>query len=656
MADLYSVISGIQPDQQDVLEAELLAKQILEAQFPDIDLREGTAIRDLVLRPSAFILSLCKKGFDYYFSQNTLSNIDNNSSTEVVDGLLGNLFLSRNLGSQAVINARLYFAREKAVSVTTSTSFSTDGSLLFFPPVSVTYPSTSLQYDSYHAEWYLDIDLVAAETGSQYNISSGSLLYFSNFDPMFLRAEINYLSQASIDAETNLEFIDRAASAISTRNLINKPSIENKIKQQFNYVSRLLTIGAGDMEMLRDQVEVTGFVSPGVTGSSMALSDANTKLEVVWTNHDLIVGQLVNITEAGIGPGLLSIKRQPVSVVVDASTFKIDLPITVAPRAFAAPIISKVEEDIFIHQGGAVDIHCISQSTTSLNQYTLDASGQCSITGPIYKLQRSSTSATDTPDTVPIGTAYSVTFPGHSTRSNLTFSQDVNNVLTVTIPGHCLVVGRLVHISGWPSPLSNLYLMVTEVVDQDNVILGRNLPTYTPGSGLSPTLRYVYPDSDTGFSSKQTLIINFGALHANQLASFEVDKFDYIDSIQEFLELPDNRIVCADPQARGFDIYVLDIDLTVYDLTAPNSGEVATIINNFLNNLDPGQELILADLVANLTENGISKLKTPVNVQYSYYTKDMFPAQTGFIVDVLKPQNSSSVFVLGNVTTATDTV
>jgi hypothetical protein len=166
MADLYSVISGIEPDSQDIVEAELLAKQIIEANFPDIDLREGTGVRDLVLRPSAFLLALCKKGYDYYFSQNTLAGIDDNSPTDVVDGLLGNLFLTRNTGTYATISVRLYFARQKSVSLTTSTSFSTDGSLLFFPAATTTYPALALQYDSYQNEYFLDVDLIAGEKGS----------------------------------------------------------------------------------------------------------------------------------------------------------------------------------------------------------------------------------------------------------------------------------------------------------------------------------------------------------------------------------------------------------------------------------------------------------------------------------------------------------
>lgn len=478
MADLYSVIAGIQPDQQDIVEAELLAKQILEANFPDLDLREGTAIRDLVLRPSAFLLSLCKKGFDYYFDQNTLANIDDTSSTELVDNILGNLFLTRNLGSQAVINVRLYFARQKAVSLTTSTSFSTDGALLFFPPISTTYPQTSLQFDSYQNEWYLDLDLLAAEKGSDYNISSGSLLYFSNFDPYFLHAEINYLAQASTSPETNSEFISRASTSISTRNLINKPSIDSILKQDLNYLNRVVVVGAGDAEIYRDQVEVAGSTGVSRLGSAMVFTDSVTKVQVTLAGHGFILGQLVDVFESGIGPGLLYLKRVPVSVVIDAANFKVDLPFSIATRALAAPNVSAVEEDIFIHQGGMVDVHCAEEVITDLRQFTLDSLGRCVVEGPIYKVVQSAVSATSTPDTVPPSTAFTTSFLGHATRGNVSLSQSVGGVVTLNMSSHPLVLGRYVHVSGWPTSVSNLYLPVTQVIDQDSVILGRiYLPT-----------------------------------------------------------------------------------------------------------------------------------------------------------------------------------
>lgn len=656
MADLYSIIAGIQPDQQDIVEAELLAKQILEANFQDMDLREGTGVRDLVLRPAAFLLALCKKGFDYYFDQNTLANIDDTSPTELVDNLLGNLFLTRNLGTQATINVRLYFARQKAVTLNTSTSFSTDGSLLFFPAISTTYPSSALLYDSFQNEYYLDIDLLAADKGSNYNIGSGSLLYFSNFDPYFLHGEINYLAQASISPETNSEFISRAQSSISTRNLINKPSIDNVLRQKFNYLNRVVTIGAGDAEIYRDQVEVTGAVGTGVLGTSLALSDANLKLLVGLPNHGLILGQLVNIDESGSGGGLLSIKRQPISLVVDTNNFKIDLPITVAPKAFAAPIVSPVEEDIFIHQGGCVDVHCGDEISTTLAQFSLNSAGSCTIEGPYFKVIRSEVAEGDIPDTVPLLTPYTTSFSGHATRADISLSQDVNNVLTLTMPSHPLVLGRMVEISGWPSLVSKLYLTVSQVVDSDNVILGSNLPAYVVGSGLSPTIRYVYPSKDFGFSDRQSITLDFGSGQANKLATMELSYFTNIESVQGYLNLAESRVICADLLARGYDVYVIDVDLKVYDITAPTSGAIFSTIDAFLKKIVPGDELILADMVADITANGVSKLKTPLGVTYSHYTKDLMPVQTGTITDALKPLNSVSIFVLGNVTTGVESV
>ena len=73
MSDLYSVIPALSPTSDEIVAAELLAKQILEAQFPDLDLREGTGLRDLVLRPTSYAFALLKKATDYYFANNTLS-------------------------------------------------------------------------------------------------------------------------------------------------------------------------------------------------------------------------------------------------------------------------------------------------------------------------------------------------------------------------------------------------------------------------------------------------------------------------------------------------------------------------------------------------------------------------------------------------------
>lgn len=650
MADLYSILAGIEPDQQDIIEAELLAKQILEAKFPDLDLREGTAIRDLTLRPSAFLLALCKRGFDYYFSQNTLSGITDTSSQDIVDGLLGNLFLSRNLGTQAVINARLYFAREKSVTLTSSVGFSTDGSLFFFPVLSTTYPAAAMQYDAYENEWYIDIDMIAAEKGENYNINSGSLLYFTNFDPFFLRAEINYLAQASTAPETNSEFISRASTAISTRNLVNLPSIDNKIRQDFNDIQRVVTIGSGTPEMFRDQVEVTGFLGTPRTGSSMVFSDSNTTFTIVLASHGLIVGQLVNVLENLGNPSAIHIKRVPVSSVIDANTFKIILPQTYAPRALSAPIVTTVEEDIFIHQGGVADITCGESVETVKSKFTTDATGKFQVEGAVYEILRSSTPEGD-PDTAPALSAFTVTYPGVRTVTNISVTQNVDGTLTVVLPNHPLTIGRTVKLTDWPQSGSTTYRVVTDVIDINTIKLNKQLPLASPVSpGPSLAITYVDPRDDVGFSDRQVLTVDFGGGQANKTATMELKRFDRISDVQTYLELPENKVICSDLLARGFDFYSLSFDIDIYDTTLPSTAQVSDIITAFLSKLSPGQDFILADLVADLTANGISKLKTPLTVTYKYYNKDWLHHATGTSTDVIECFNSSTIFLLNSVT------
>lgn len=655
MSDLYTIIAGIQPDQQEILEAELLAKHVLETSYPDLDLREGTGLRDLVIRPSAFLLAICKKGIDFYFSQNTIDKVASDTSTEVVDDLLSNLFLSRNTGTYAVINARLYFGRPKTITLNTTMSFSTDGALLFFPAITATYPDSALLFDSFQNEWYLDVDLVAGERGPSYNIGSGSLLYFTNFDPYFLHGEINYLSSSSTAPESNADFIARAKSSISTRNLINIPSIESRLKADFNYLNRVKTIGAGQVETYRDQVKVRGGPIQSYYPSNMSLSDGDTLLVITQPGHSFLVGQRLDVVETGTSPTKLVLRNVSIVTVVSGDSYKVGLPVTIPSRSFFPPVVTLVEDDIFIHQGGMVDIYCSETLTKSLVQLTLDSTGKASVIGG-HSMVRSSASGSGTADTVPFVTAYTTTFSGHVLESAVSFSQDGDGTITVLFKNHPMSLGRMVKIDGWPQTTSHLYYTVTSIVDQDHFKVGRDIDPLVVDSGLTPSLTYVYPAYDTGFSSLHSVTVDFGVGFANGTCSFFIDKFDNLDSIQSYLDLEENRVVCADYLARGYDTYLIDIILTSYGDTIPASGLASSLVAGFFSKLAPGQNFILSDLVAVLTSNGISMIKTPLGVTYKYYTKDMFPPKTGTVVDVLIPETSTSIYIINSVSSILDTL
>lgn len=261
--DLYSIATGLQPTNEDVKAAEAFAVQFLQSNFPTMDLRSGTGVRDLVVRPTATLIALLDLALTQYFSQNTLADATDATPQSVVDGILSNWFVTRKTGSTATISARLYFAQAKTVTLPSSTYFSPDNALMFYPAQTYVFTASQLTQDVNSGEYYIDVNLVSQSADPAFNVESGSLLYFSTFDAYFLHAEINYLVTPASAPETNTQFIERSSSAISTRNLINTPSVKSNLTTAFPTLTDIVPVGMGDPEMLRDKAQVDNPNNPG---------------------------------------------------------------------------------------------------------------------------------------------------------------------------------------------------------------------------------------------------------------------------------------------------------------------------------------------------------------------------------------------------------
>ena len=792
MADLYSVVQGLTPSPNDLLEAELLSTQILQANFPDLDLRQGTAVRDLVIRPAALLFALCKLGTDYYFAQNTIANVTDTTPTDMVDSIMSNWFMTRNIGLQSIISARLYFARQKNVNISSDTYFSPDNILKFYPSVSAAYNASSLQFDSFSNEYYIDINLTAAAEGSSYNLASGSLLYFSNFDPYFLRAEINYLVSSSIDTETNTQFITRAQSAISTRNLINIPSVAANLQSQFNYIDKLVTVGMGNPDMIRDQVNIMLDTTLPIQVSS--LTSVGTLATVTLNNHGFNNGQLITI--AGAFP--TGYNGQYAINIVNTNVFTYVLSTSLGAIS-VLPTVQSFNSPLSIHNGGMVDVYSSDTLASSIIQTTTDAYGNAVITGPVYNLSRSSISGGALPDTLPLVSSLTtpsittsgltatiavsanpvpafiigdiLTITGATQHNSVTALSCSGLVATATVSSNDYVVGNIVTITGDTSNLYNGTFTITAVTstsfswvvpvniataatgtliadinlfNSSFVITGisgftltftipqtttipiagtivattplnysvvnpnalakpiisitsttteatatvshhgytanrsvtitgsptsqfngiflidtiispdqftYSLPTSVSATSSGGLSTFVIPAQDWGFSEKQSVLVKFGSSYPFMTVSFDIGYFQNLDSIQNYLNSANNRVVCADYLARGFNFYYLNINIISYNTTAPNSGVAAGIIQNYLSNLPVGGIFIISDMMTQLRLNGILNIQNPPSVTYTRYTRDLTTPLTGVITDVLDPKDDTNVFLLNTVNT-----
>jgi hypothetical protein len=654
--DLLSVISGLQVSSSDILQAELLLTQTLAAQDPTLDLRTGTAIRDLAVRPNATLLATINKALVYYWSQNSLSTVTDTTPNIFVDKILSNFFMTRFEGAKASINARLYFAKYNSVTLTTGLFFSPDNTLLYYPAVSATY--STLTYDSTLNQWYLEANLIAAGSGIKYNISSGSLIYYSNFNPYFLHAEIVYLSNTATNSETNTEFISRAKNTISTRNLINTPSIQSNLLEAFPLVSKVYPVGMGDPQMVRDKVLVLppSLGTPvwiHIGGSTDIYCDVPLVSSVLQFQTDaegtiLLTGPIYKTSVSSIPGGPQTDTITSVIPYITTNPYTIQLTVssitaqasgfdTIATLTAAVPHGLNIGERLVVNGATPPEYNGTFTVLAVLDQYTFT-----------YTLVNSLPSLTVT-GTIQLGIVNRFNDLGYSSKQNLNinFAGPLKSIVNIS--------------SNTGEPISSVYTTVVTVSatghgysNGNNITmlgLSAGNGTYTISAVSVDTFQYTFTSATnpgTITFSGATTQYKYGL----QYVSLNISYYQDLDGIQQYLLDSANRVLAADQLARGFNLIMLDVSIIGYGASAPSQQVSNDVITTYLNSLVPDQPFIMADLLSRLYTAGITTIQTPLTITYTKYWRDLLNVTQGVIVDTMVPNDPTSVFKLNSIVTS----
>lgn len=646
--DLFSFLPGLEVTTDEVLEAELAAQQILTAKFPDIDLREGTALRDLVIRPSATLLALMNKALVFYFQQNTIDGVNDSTPQVFVDKLMSNWFLSRNLGRTAVINARLYFAKSKSIVLYPDIYFSTDGKLKFSPITTTSFSPTQLTFDSGANQYYVDVDLVASAAGKDYNISAGSLLYFTNFDPYFLHAEINYLKEVAEDIETNSQFISRAKSAISTRNLINVPSITSNLLDYFDMLDGVYPVGMGSQEMTRDQIKV---LVPGVADpvwihnggcvdvySRVPLASSIVQLLTDSTGKVKISGSIYKFERSNISGGATD---DTLPLLDNKTVSSLTCVGTTATATVSSHGYSNGDQ---ITISGATPsayngVHVISVTNSNVFTFSVPAATSSPAVGSISSGK-------------PIPFIWSNDNWITASPSSIT---RISTTATVTYPNHGLMKYDRVMLSGANQAEYNGVFLVTDAPTKDTFTVTVSGTPATPATGVL-SIKLVDRINDVGFTDRQSLTVDFGNTYANQTVSFSLYFHQNINGIQDYLSDSSKRVLCGDLVARGFNLTLLDVGITGYNGPAPNATTANDVVTKYLSILEPGQPFVMSDLLSRLYAAGIQTIQTPLDITYTKYWNDLLGTTSGTILDVLNPDDTTNIFILNSLSTTNSVI
>lgn len=277
------------------LPAETFIVQKLRENFPDIDIRSGTAFRDMLITPQSYIIQPFRDEVNIIKRNLSLQNYSLMLEDEM-DMLVANVFVSRREGSNSTGTMRLYTDSPQDIQVTTDVIFATSEGLSFSPDKDYYITAEEIELNTDGVLYYYDIQAVAADSGIEYNVDADTIIYSSNLPDGIIKINNPYAFAEGVDEDTNEELYSRAKYSISVRDLVSKRSIIGTLYENISSIVEVFVVGFGDEEMQRDVADFT-----------IATSDVVTERTTGEIIRDDIPGKLydttLNFYDSDVAPG-----------------------------------------------------------------------------------------------------------------------------------------------------------------------------------------------------------------------------------------------------------------------------------------------------------------------------------------------------------------
>lgn len=240
---------GVDATDTDI--AEFL-KTRLRQEYPSVSAENGDAIVDLLINPLSLLLEALKRETALIKLGQSVQTAASMRDSDA-DALAANFFVARRVGGRAYGLVRIYYANPTSVFIGVNTRFTTSGGLAFQPTTSQNFPAEQLLLQRAGNYYYVDVSLISAETGTQYNIAANTLTNVTGLTGYIKFTNLAAFAGAA-DRETNVELLTRVRSALTERSLNTRRGIVSRIQGQFPSVRSVEVVGYGDPEMRRDVV------------------------------------------------------------------------------------------------------------------------------------------------------------------------------------------------------------------------------------------------------------------------------------------------------------------------------------------------------------------------------------------------------------------
>lgn len=225
---------------------------LLEQEYPDTNFREGSGLRDLLVKPANILLDPIHREVQLLRQAQSLA-LPELLAPDEADALVANVFVTRQLGGLSSGTARLYFNAPVAVNLSVGNVCFTSDGLRFIPSTLQSISAESMVFNQSGNLYYFDINVTAEKPGDEYNIEKTKIVGITNLN---VAVRVTNLAKFSggLPEETTQALVDRAETSITERSLVVPRGVSARLFAQFPALAHLQVIGHSDPEMQRDVI------------------------------------------------------------------------------------------------------------------------------------------------------------------------------------------------------------------------------------------------------------------------------------------------------------------------------------------------------------------------------------------------------------------
>ena len=308
---------------------------------PDFSTSEGTAVRDLFVKPFSVIFQPIVDEILRIRENLSLKNAEN-LTEEDLDLLAANFFVTRRGGSKATGSVRVFFNEPVDEFLAQGTIFIAANGARFLSTAEATITSTGLRLNTYGDLFYWDVDVEGESVGSDGNIPADLISDTESGSDKIVDVTNPAAFSGGTEAETNAQLLDRLSIAITFRNLLNDPGAKLILLENFPRLIDVMVIGFGDKHKITQE-----FLGVG-DGINPAFQLSETE-DVVTTSIDVYTTVADELVLTGpVGPGFKALSDFPYSKdslgLYHPTGYPTGTPLTVGTEFSGGPLADIADE------------------------------------------------------------------------------------------------------------------------------------------------------------------------------------------------------------------------------------------------------------------------------------------------------------------------